>query len=78
MGRLLESLQVLLAYQGSAAQDRETTLEAARALAADAEALSIHARRMDETAVFVGNSLYHDAREIEESLERGDVRARAI
>ncbi len=73
MGRLLESLQVLLAYQGSAAQNPETTLEAARALAADAEALSIHARQMDETAAFVGNSLYHDAREIEESLERGDV-----
>ena len=74
MGRLVESLQVLLAYQESAAPEvREATLQAARALAADAEALSIHARRMDETAVFVGNSLSHDAREIEESLERGNV-----
>ncbi len=35
MGRLLESLQVLLAFEGSAAPEvRETTLEAARALAA--------------------------------------------
>ncbi len=80
MSRLLESLQVLLAYRESADPEvRTTTLEAARALASDARALSIHARQMDETAVFVGNSLAHDAREIEQSLERGNApRARYL
>ncbi len=72
MGRLLASLHTLLAYrESSSPEDAGDTLAAARVFAREAEALAVHAGRMDETADYVGSSLAHDAREIEDSLERG-------
>lgn len=72
MGRLLASLHTLLAYrESSSPEDAGDTLAASRVFAREAEALAVHAGRMDETADYVGSSLAHDAREIEDSLERG-------